>query len=226
MLSTAISSAYCQAGIGDANPLACRPNCAFVENKLFSLTQINSQYIKQLNNFLWNWIKKRHNQKSLLWIFNKYCLNINFYLQRKKQFFKSKSLKDLKISARYLGNTDPARCMSIRSASGAYAGGLILWRSHPASLPVCKPSVLQEDWHSPRQLAMLIARLGLAMPILLQSQPGNKHKTLSYAYCLGLYQSYAYAYCCGLCHVGKIFCLYLQAISYHLRLRGILAPDD
>jgi hypothetical protein len=35
---------------------------------------------------------------------------------------------------------------------------------------------LQEDWHS-------------------QSQPGNKHKTLSYAYCLGLCQSYAYAYC-------------------------------
>jgi hypothetical protein len=31
---------------------------------------------------------------------------------------------------------------------------------------------LQEDWHS-------------------QSQPGNKHKTLSYAYCLGLCQSYA-----------------------------------
>jgi hypothetical protein len=43
---------------------------------------------------------------------------------------------------------------------------------------------LQEDWHS-------------------QSQPGNKHKTLSYAYCLGLCrslqssQAISYANCLG-----------------------------
>jgi hypothetical protein len=137
------------------------------------------------------WAKKDCHQDKHFFVLIRKASEYKLFkdIEHKKEIYKLSNQKNngpaLSNLNAVLLSPGPVRCMSIRNASGVYAGGLLQSSSPPASLPVCKPSL---GLHSG-----LKVRHGYAV----SSEPHNNIVGATPLSCLDNFLSSRHSSCCS-----------------------------